>query len=904
MPFDFFTGVFYLITVLIIGICASKKINNLKDFALSKGNFSYSIMVATIFSTWIGGEDLIGVSERVYMHGIIFTFVLYAQFISLALHAYIIAPFTIREFYDAVSIGDIMCKIHGRNGQFITGIAVVLFSIGFISVQVSCLGNVCNEFFGISNFLGTVIGALIIILYSFGGGIRAVVWTDFFQFGVLIIGIPVIASVALLHVGGLEQLIQKVPPKLLTFNVDKNVFWEYMCITIAGAVPYFNPILIQRILMSKNIKQAKESLLISGALYVPFYALVTLIGLCALVLFPNIVPGNSFLTIVNTLVPPALKGITLIAILAVIMSTADSHLNVAAISISRDVIEVLSNKKLSDKTELLILRLSTVVIGMVAIFVATRFDNKMDFWLYFSNFWTPTVVAPMILYMIGVVLSGRQYLFSILLGGISIILYRSLVPNEFDPISHVIGMLVTVFTGCIISVFINKKSISLFKTKKLKSDKLSFFSNILHKINEFFSRCSLENLVKYSNDSVREYGARYVAFGAFSIINYMTPFYMWSENNASDFSVVTIRIIAGILSFLLVVSDSCTQSLKKYLPLFWHFTIMFCLPFLTVYMLLFEGATTFWVTNITIAAILCLILVDIKTCLVIFPLGSLLAFLTMKLLGNTIVFNGISFYSLYLFVFATAIVIIFALDKENIAKSKLNIVKLFAGSLIHELRTPLAIISLNLKNIEKNIAKFSDDAVITEKIRNQLLSSIQMSNKECFKVSDYISLVAMNLKMDDIQINSKIEEIDAFNFVKNVVGKYPHKTEEDAAKIILNLEHNFTFHANEEIMTYVLYNIIQNAFYQIASAGKGEIFINVKDSFGNNVISVKDTANGIDKKRISEIFKLFVSFTNGGIGIGLPFCKKAVEDIGAELICNSEKGQFAEFSIIFPNKNF
>ena len=123
----------------------------------------------------------------------------------------------------------------------------------------------------------------------------------------------------------------------------------------------------------------------------------------------------------------------------------------------------------------------------------------------------------------------------------------------------------------------------------------------------------IDKLADISAKRVEEYGARYVAFGVFSTVNYLIPMYMWSEWHANDTSVYTVRIIAIVLSFVLTVSDSWNDSLKKYRPLYWHFTVMFCLPFLVTFMLLFDGFTLYWIVNINIAVLFGIILLDFES---------------------------------------------------------------------------------------------------------------------------------------------------------------------------------------------------------------------------------------------------------------------------------------------------
>ncbi|GHT98027.1 sodium:pantothenate symporter [Alphaproteobacteria bacterium] len=434
----------YLILTLVVGYIAGRNVKTMRDFSVSDKTFSTTALVVTIFATWMGGDDLIGVSERIFSIGIIFLIIQWAQFISLAIHAYVIGPKIVEDFSNKISIGEIMGELYGDWGQLIAGIANILFSIGYVAVQVCSIGYVCNLFLGIPHFYGTIIGSLIVIMYSTFGGIRSVVFTDVLQFFILIIGIPLMASVALNKIGGVESLISSIPASHLHINVSSMGFFVHVVFFVVCAFPYFNPVLIQRILMSKNAQQASNSLIIAGALYIPFYVIIAIIALCAVAIFPDTDPNNAFLDILHYSLPPIVKGIAISGVLAVIMSTADSFLNVSVISAVRDVAAIIIPNKLNDRQELCLSRFMTMIFGLASIFIATCFYSMIDFWLYFSNFWTPTVVAPMILYMFNIRTSTRIYITSAAIGLCSIVIYRYLMPEDLNIISQLFGMSVTI----------------------------------------------------------------------------------------------------------------------------------------------------------------------------------------------------------------------------------------------------------------------------------------------------------------------------------------------------------------------------------------------------------------------------------------------------------------------------
>lgn len=432
----------YMIITIIVGFIAGRKVKTMSDFAIASKKFPTSVLVSTVFATWMGGDDLVGVSERIYSVGLIFFVVQCAQTISLFVHAYFIAPKIIRDFSDKISIGEIIGALYGKVGQSMCGIANMLFSIGYVAVQVSAIGYICNLLLGISHYYGTLLGSLIVITYSSFGGIRSVVFTDVLQFTILMIGIPLMANIALDKVGGWSHLMSNLPMDHLTVMSHESL-WLYVVFFIVCAFPYFNPILMQRILMANSERQATLSLATSGILYIPFYAVISIIALCAVVLFPEIDPNDAFLNVLDYSLPPIVKGVAISGVLAVIMSTADSFLNVSAIAAARDVFGVICPNKMNDKTELRISRIVTIIFGLSSIYVATMFHSMIDFWLYFSNFWAPTVIAPMILYMFNFKTDTQTYLYSLCIGMISIIAYRYSVPEEFTIISQLVGMAVT-----------------------------------------------------------------------------------------------------------------------------------------------------------------------------------------------------------------------------------------------------------------------------------------------------------------------------------------------------------------------------------------------------------------------------------------------------------------------------
>lgn len=904
MKIDLIMVLVFLIVTLYVGFIG-KRVTTVREFAVSKRNFSNSFMVATIFATWVGGDDLIGVAELASIFGISALFACFFQFFSLAGHVKFIAPRVLGEFSDAISIGEIVGRLYGKVGRILSGISLLLYSFGYVAIQVSSLGYVFHWLCGIPFFEGALIGSTIVVLYSSFGGIRSVVFTDFLQFAVLVVAIPVVASTALNSIGGFEEFLVKTPTSLLSLDLPKPKMIEIILISLVMAIPSFNPLLVQRTLMSRDMEQARRSMMVSAFLYIPFYTMIVLIAFCALISNSALEPNQTFMYVVSHCLSSVERGIAVVGILAVTMSTADSHINLASVAIVNDVIaQVFPN--ISEKNCLKIMRAIGVVITFSAVLVAAKFEKMLDFWAYYCLFWTPIASGPL-MYIMGCKLEKRNFFIAVIIGYTSIAIYRSFVPEYCLCASYLVGLICTIIPGLLIHALFEHDTNCVPQTpepspKKEEDEDEDNEDSLKYKLIQASQFCKnfWPNVVKASDAAVKRHGARYVAFGAFSLINYMMPLYMWSERNASDPSVLTIRIIAGILSFMLLVSDAYVGNMRKYITLLWHFTIMYCLPFLTFYMLLFEGPTLFWIINISLAIITGLILLDTKAFYILYPIGFIAAFSLIKVLGHAIAIVHPGFSSIYLLVFSVTIVLLFFRDQENLNRVKLDAIKVFGGSISHELRTPLTIVSLHLKKITKNLKALSEQETVKEDEIKAVVQDLNVMDEQCNQMFDRLSVAISNLRIADSGLSSKLSQISVSTLLDRTLKEYPFPSQEIKNCISVSLEDDFDLNVDKESMKCILFNILQNALYQVMAKRSGEVYITARNTPTHNLLSIKDTASGISKSRLKKIFLPFISYTPGGTGIGLAFCKKAIEDMGGELYCESEEGKYAIFTISFP----
>ena len=159
---------------------------------------------------------------------------------------------------------------------------------------------------------------------------------------ILIITIPTICSFTIEKLGGIGTLIElQTTRNLQIFGREDLV--SYICLFIVFMIPDSAPTVIQRFLMGNSIEQVRGALFKSAAIKVVFILWITGIGFITAVNFPNVDANLALPTLIAEMLPPILKGITVVGILAVIMSTADSVLNSGAILLVNDIIKPFLN---------------------------------------------------------------------------------------------------------------------------------------------------------------------------------------------------------------------------------------------------------------------------------------------------------------------------------------------------------------------------------------------------------------------------------------------------------------------------------------------------------------------------------------------------------------------------------
>ena len=266
---------------------------------------------------------------------------------------------------------------------------------------------------------------------------------------------------------------------------------------------------------------------------------------------------------------------------------------------------------------------------------------------------------------------------------------------------------------------------------------------------------------------------------------------------------------------------------------------------------------------------------------------------------NTITASAIIFLLFIIFlpyIFAIRYAKIVNIDKERVMKN-------FAEMSILELREPLSFAKLQseiLNEVLANIRK-SKAVVINSCDQNEYYlgdkdyDSFKKIAKMSVKTSQYgLDLIEnFMISFRKPELNNRIVKKEFF--IKDIIGKaikvcsvpFP-----EIKNIEINIE-DFCIRSNSKYIKHIIINLIKNAYIHNGRDVRLSINSNGK------ILYITDYGLGINRGALRSIFNKFYSRHRGGVGIGLFFCKSAMEQMGGSIKCESEEGQYTKFTLDF-----
>ena len=346
--------VVYVLLLVVIGWLSrrARRERSLSDFYLAGRSIGLTVLLLTLFATQYSGNSLSGFPGQTYREGL--TYYMSVTFMVAIVAGYLLfAPrlFTLSRHRQFVTPGDFLRYRYRSPAIYRIGTTIfVLVLINFLLAQLIAMGH---AFAGLTDgripyWLGVVGGAVVILIYELMGGMRAVAWTDALQGILLMLGLLIVGVLLLDVVGSPAEVLERVatvaPEKVAVPSLISSALWLSNLLLLGLGAPLY-PQAIQRIYAARRLSELRRALAVMA--FLPHVAITTVvfIGIIGIAIFPDLGRLESdqvtfrvlaFLVEARpwTYLPMLM---VMMAVLAAIMSTADSCLLSLSSILTKDI---------------------------------------------------------------------------------------------------------------------------------------------------------------------------------------------------------------------------------------------------------------------------------------------------------------------------------------------------------------------------------------------------------------------------------------------------------------------------------------------------------------------------------------------------------------------------------------
>jgi len=384
--FDWFIVILLLLGSLSLGLYIAYKAKagkNSSNFFLGGRKITWPIIGASLFATNIGAEHLVGLSGDAYRYGLSAGSVELTTAITLGFGCSILFPYYLKN--RIYTIPEFLELRYNRVARlFFSGLMLVISIMTKMAFTLYAGALVLNSILGWDVMSTVILIGIVTALFTIIGGFTAVAYTDTIQAFLMIFGCSIMLILGLEKVGGWQALVERIPEAMhigKPYDDPVYPFWGILATAFYAGIFYWgiDQVNVQRVLAAQDLKHARW-----GAMFATFLKLLPIFifavpGLIALALFPgmdDVESKQTFVLLLNNLLPTGLRGVVLAALLAALISSIIAVMNsVSTLTVRDFILELRPNT--SEKIQ--------VLAGRMVIIVATLLGLAATWLIYHSE---------------------------------------------------------------------------------------------------------------------------------------------------------------------------------------------------------------------------------------------------------------------------------------------------------------------------------------------------------------------------------------------------------------------------------------------------------------------------------------------------------------------------------------
>ena len=416
----------YLIFLIFIAARSARHVKDIPDFFVARKGASAKAVAGSLVATILGGSAVIGaIDSGARLGGAATWFMLVGALGLLAL-----IPFAGRAYqHGKYALPDLVESLYGKGPRLVASLVIPVAWTGIVAAQIIAAAKLLMTFTALSYTAAAIVAAAVFTGYTLAGGQLSILRTDFLQACLIVLGLVVLAGFALF--GGnpangapsLSAILQGAPA--FPFNTNFSPLDLFLLILTYGTTYTAGPDIFSRMFCAKDTATAKKAIFTAAAILVPVAFVIGFLAVYGVGL--GDVQGARITAIANAVLPQPLIPLIALALLSVVLSSADTTLLSSSVIICR-LFDVSNEKEIpacagmtmknARMTPLTKARVVILLNGIVALLLALVFTDIIGTLLLALAVYAGAFTVPILWGLLGLKAKPKFVAVAIVAGGV------------------------------------------------------------------------------------------------------------------------------------------------------------------------------------------------------------------------------------------------------------------------------------------------------------------------------------------------------------------------------------------------------------------------------------------------------------------------------------------------------
>lgn len=406
--------ILYLVVLALIAVRSARRVRDIPDFFVARKGASAKAVAGSLVATILGGSAVIGaVDSGARLGGAASWFMLTGALGLLAL-----IPFAERAYsHGKYALPDLVESLYGNGPRLVASVVIPVAWTGIVAAQIIAAAKLLMTFTDLSYTAAAIISAAVFTLYTLAGGQLSILRTDFMQACLIILGLLLVAGFALF--GGnaptrpLSEILQSAPK--FPFNANFSPLDLFLLILTYGTTYTAGPDIFSRMFCAKDTATAKKAIGMAALTLIPVAFVIGFLAVYGVTL--ENVQGAHITAIADKVLPGFLIPVIALALLSVVLSSADTTLLSSSVIISR-LMGLGRTDSTNEHHPLAKARIVILLNGIVALLLALVFTDIIGTLLLALAVYAGAFTVPILWGLLGLKAKPKFVAVAIVAGGI------------------------------------------------------------------------------------------------------------------------------------------------------------------------------------------------------------------------------------------------------------------------------------------------------------------------------------------------------------------------------------------------------------------------------------------------------------------------------------------------------